>query len=74
MTSAVDYSVHEVDGPSEIPRHTPLSDQRKRAPGKKRRRRKKTGGAGEADLDTDPPNSGDSTPQNRDDHEVDFYA
>jgi len=81
MTSDVDYSVHEVDGPSEIPRHMPLSDQRKRAPGKKQRRRKKTGGAGEkdalageADRESDIPISGDSTQQNRDDHEVDYYA
>ena len=81
MTSDVDYNVHEVDGPSEIPRHAPLSDQRKRAPEKKQRRRKKTGDAGakraiagEAGRDTDIPDSGDSTQQNRDDHEIDYYA
>jgi len=85
MTSDVDYSVHEVDGPSEIPRHVPLSDQKnrqnRRAPGKKKHRRNKTRATGarrtltgEDAGDTDIPDSGDSTPQDRDDHEVDYYA
>jgi len=85
MTSDVDYSMHEVDGPSEISRHVPLSDrqnrQNRRAPEKKKRRGNKTRAAGakrapagEADRDTDIPDSSDSTPQDRDDHEIDYYA
>ena len=85
MTSDVDYSVHEVDGPSEIPRHVPLSDRqnrrKKQSPGQKQRRDKKTPGAeakrpitGEVDQNTDIPDSDDSTQNNRDDHEIDYYA
>lgn len=85
MTSDVDYNLHEVDGPREISRHTPLSDQKNRrkrqSPPRKQRHRKKTGDAdakrpiaGEVDRDTDIPDSGDSTQKDRDDHEVDYYA
>ncbi len=85
MTSDVGYNLHEVDGPREISRQAPLSDQqnkrKKRETEGKHRRRKKTGDAGvkrptagEVDHDTDIPDSGDSTQKNRDDHEVDYYA
>ena len=85
MTSDIDYNLHESIGPSEISRHTPLSDRRnrrkKQSPGQKQRRGKKTPGAeakrpisGEVDRDTDIPETGDSTQKNCDDHEVDYYA
>ena len=83
MTSDVDYSMHEVDGPSEISRHTPLSDKHNhrkgRAPKRKQRRGRKTGGAGAkrpvaGARDTDIPDSDQAAQISSDDHEVDYYA
>lgn len=85
MTSNTDYKMHGVDGPHEISRQTPLSDRkgrRKKLPSKRQRRRgAKTEGTGaehssakQADRDTDVQEAGDSTPENHDDHAVDYYA
>lgn len=74
MTSDTDYNLHEVDGPSEISRHVPLSDQRNRrkrpSPRRKQHPGKKPQDAGQAEQqETD-----DSTPESHTDHEIDYYA
>ncbi len=80
MTSSSDYNVHEVGGPSEIPRHEPLADhgnqknrrlvERKKRRGKKAR---KTGAKGSI-SDQDQPKTDQSTPDKNDEHEIDYYA
>lgn len=80
MTSSADYKMHGVDGPHEISRQAPLSDRkdrRKELPSKpKQRRRAKTAEtlADQARPDADGREADDATPENRDDHAVDYYA